>query len=171
MRIPKFCLKCSPKHLVRKEGRNLQEQVLALLKLMHNAEGNVIHSMQARHAVKNELLQSADNTQQGSHEFLMAILPVLQLPRYQGSVSSVLPCKRCKYQSIKKEVLFSCFGVPFQERGVESLENCLERWLAADEVHDWKCSSSSERGSGVKKLVLEVVPELMIIQLNRFRKA
>ena len=163
-------LRSSPKHVVRKEGRNLQEQVLALLKLVHSAEGNVIHSMQSRHAVKNELLQFADNTQQGSYEFLMAILPVLQLPRYQGSVSSVLPCKRCKYQSIKKEV-FSCFGVAFPERGVESLENCLERWLAADEVHDWKCRSSSERGSGVKKLVLEVVPELLIIQLNRFRKA
>ena len=58
-------LRSSPKHLVRKEGRNLQDHLLALLKLMHNAEGNVIHSMQARHAVKNELLQFADNTQQG----------------------------------------------------------------------------------------------------------
>ena len=62
-------LRSSPKHVVRKEGRNLQEQVLALLKLVHSAEGNVIHSMQSRHAVKNELLQFADNTQQGSYEF------------------------------------------------------------------------------------------------------
>ena len=56
------------------------------------------------------------------------------------------------------------------ERGVASLENCLQRWLAADEVQDWKCTSCSQCGSGVKKLVLKVVPELLIIQLKRFRK-
>ena len=56
------------------------------------------------------------------------------------------------------------------ERGVTSLENCLEGWLAADKVQDWKCTSCSQRESGVKKLVLEVVAELLIIQLKRFRK-
>ena len=75
---------------------------------------------------KVELPQFADNKQQDAHEFLMAILPVLQLPRYQGSVSSVVQCKSWKYQSIKKEA-FSCIEVPVPERGVASLENCLER--------------------------------------------
>ena len=56
----------------------------------------------------------------------MAILPVLQLPRYQGSVSSVLHCKSCKYQSIKKE-FFGHIEVPVLGRGVASLRNCLER--------------------------------------------
>ena len=56
------------------------------------------------------------------------------------------------------------------ERGVASLENCLERWLAADEVRDWKCASCSQHGSGVKNLVLKAVSELLIIQLKRFRK-
>ena len=55
---------------------------MALLKLVRNTEGNVIHSVQARHTVKVELPQFADNTQQNAHEFLIAILPVLQLPRY-----------------------------------------------------------------------------------------
>ena len=41
-----------------------------------------MHPVQARHAVKVELPQFANNTQQDVHEFLMAILPVLQLPRY-----------------------------------------------------------------------------------------
>ena len=50
----------------------------------------MIHPIQARHAVKVELAQFADNTQQDTHELLMTILPVLQLPRYQGSVSSFL---------------------------------------------------------------------------------
>ena len=99
----------------------------------------------------------------------MTILSVLQLPRNQGSVSSVLQCKSCKYQSIKKEV-FSCIEVPVPERGVASLEDCLERWLTADEVQGWKCTSCSQRGSGVKKLVLEVAPELFTNQLKRFRK-
>ena len=143
--------------------------MLALLKLVHNTEGKLIHPVQARHAVKVELPQFADNTQQDAHEFLMPILPMLQLPRYQGSASSVLQCKNCKYHSIKKEV-FSCIEVPVLERGIASLENCLERWLAADEVQDWKCTSCSQRGSGVKKLVLEAVPELQIVQLKRFRK-
>ena len=125
--------------------------------------------MQARHAVKVELPQFTDNTQQDAHEFLVAILPVLQLPRCQGSVSLVLQCKSCKYQSIKKEV-FSCIEVPVPNGGVASLEDCLGRWLAADEVQDWKCTSCNQRGSGVKKLILEVVPELLIIQLKRFRK-
>ena len=39
-----------------------------------------------------------------------------------------------------------------------------------DEVQDWKCTSCSQCGSGVKKLVLEAAPELLIIQLKRFRK-
>ena len=45
----------------------------------------------------------------------------------------------------------------------------MERWLAAHEVQDWKCTSCSQRESGVKKLVLEAAPELMIILLKRFR--
>ena len=126
--------------------------------------------MQVRHAVKVELPQFADNTQQDAREFLMAILPVLQLPRYQGSVSSVLQCKSCKYQSIKTLPVFSCIEVQVPEIGAASLENCLQRWLAPDKVQDWKCTSCSQRGSGIKKLVLEGVPELLIIQLKRFRK-
>ena len=78
---------------------------MALLKLVNNAEGKVIHPVQARHAVKIELPQFADNTRQDAHEFLMAIISVLPLPRHQGSVSSVLQCKSCKYQYIKKDVL------------------------------------------------------------------
>ena len=110
-------LRSNPKQLVTKEGRNLQEQVLALLKLVHNAEGKVIHPLQVRHAVKVELPHFADNTQQDAHEFLMTILPVLQLSRYQGSLSSLLQCKSCKYQSIKKEI-FSCIEVWVPEREV-----------------------------------------------------
>ena len=95
-------LRSSPKQPVRKEGRNLQEHVVALLKLVHNTDRKVIYPVQVRHDVKAELPQFADNTQQDAHEFLIAILPVLQLPRYQGSVLSVLQCKSCKYQYIKK---------------------------------------------------------------------
>ena len=36
-------LRSSPKQLVRKEGRSLQEHMLALLNLVHNTEGKVIH--------------------------------------------------------------------------------------------------------------------------------
>ena len=73
-------LRSSPKQLIGKEERNLQEQVLALLKLVYNTEGKMIHPVQVRHAVKVELPQFAENTQQDVHEFLMAILPLLQLP-------------------------------------------------------------------------------------------
>ena len=99
----------------------------------------------------------------------MKILPLLQLPRYQGSVSSVLQCKSCKYQFIKKEV-FSYIEIPVPEIDLASLRNSLEKWLAAEEVQDWKCRSCSQSESSVKKLVLETVPELLIIQLKRFRK-
>ena len=57
-----------------------------------------------------------------------------------------------------------------KNRGVASLENCLERWLAAYEVQDWKYTSCSQRASGVKKLLPEAVPELLMIQLKIFRK-
>ena len=99
----------------------------------------------------------------------MAFFPLLQLPRYQGSVSLVLRCKRCNNQSIKKE-FFSCIEVPVPEIDAASLENCLESWLAANEVQEWKCTSGSQHGSCVKKLVQEAVPELLIIQLKRFGK-
>ena len=56
------------------------------------------------------------------------------------------------------------------ERGVASLENYLEIGLTADKVQDLKCTSCSQCGSGVKKLVLEAVSELLIIQLKRFAK-
>ena len=133
--------------------------MLTLLKLVHNTEGKVIHPMQARHTVKVELPQFADNMQQDLHEFLIANLPVLPLPRYQESISSVLQCKSYKYQSIKKEV-FSCIEVPVPERGVASLENCLDRWLTVDEVQDWKCTSCSKHGSGVKKLVVRKIRKI-----------
>ena len=100
--------------------------MLALLKLVHIAEGKVIHPVQVRHVVKVELPQFADNKQQDAHEFVMTILLVLQLRRYQGNVSSVLQYKSGKCQSTKKYVL-SFIEVPVPERGVASLENCLER--------------------------------------------
>ena len=50
-------LRVSLKQLVRKKGRNLKEQVLALLKLLHNAARKVKHPLQARHTVKVELPQ------------------------------------------------------------------------------------------------------------------
>ena len=56
------------------------------------------------------------------------------------------------------------------EIGAASLENCLQRWVTAEKVQDWKCTSFSQHGSSVKKLVLEAFPELLIIQLKRFRK-
>ena len=138
-----------------------------MLKLVHNTEEIVIHPVQARYAVKFEFPQFADNIQQDTHEFSMTILPVPRLPRYQGCVSSILQCKICKYQSIKKQV-FACIEVLVPERGVASLGNCLESWLGEDDVQDWKCTSCSQRGSVVKKLVLEAVPELLIIRLKRF---
>ena len=93
---------------------------MALLKLVHNAEGKMIQPVQARHALKVELPQFADKAQKAAHECLMSILPVLQLPRYQWSVLSILQCKSSKYQSMKKEVL-SCIEVLVPERGVASL--------------------------------------------------
>ena len=50
--------------LFGKKGGNLQEQVLAFLKLVHITEGKVIHPVQVRHAAKVELPQFADNIQQ-----------------------------------------------------------------------------------------------------------
>ena len=82
----------------------------------------------------------------------MAILPVLQLPKYQGSVSSILQCKSSKYLPIKK-AFFSCTEVKLRERegrergerergereererrerGVASLEICLDKWTTED---------------------------------------
>ena len=104
-------LRSNSKQLVRNEERNFKEQVLPV----HNTEGKVIHPVQASHFVKAELPQFADKTQQDALEFLMTFLPLLQLPRYQGSVLSILQCKSCKYQSLKKEV-FKCIEVPMPER-------------------------------------------------------
>ena len=56
--------------------------MLVFLNLVLNTGGKVIHPVQARHAVKVELPQFADSTQQDAHEFLKAVLPVLQFPRY-----------------------------------------------------------------------------------------
>ena len=39
-------LRSSPKQLVRKEGRNFQKQVVALLKAVHSTEGKVIYPVQ-----------------------------------------------------------------------------------------------------------------------------
>ena len=89
-------LRSRPKQLVRKKGRNFQERLLVLLKLIHYIEGKLIYPVQTRHDVKVELPQFTDNTQQDAQEFLMAILPVILLTRYQGNVSSVLQCKKFK---------------------------------------------------------------------------
>ena len=69
---------------------------------------------------------------------------------------------------LKKDA-FSCIDAPVAEReGVTSLESSLERWLAEEHVQYWKCTSCCQCGSGVKKLVLEGVPELLIIQSKSF---
>ena len=69
---------------------------------------------------------------------------------------------------LKKDA-FSCIDAPVAEReGVTSLESSLERWLAEEHVQYWKCTSCCQCGSGVKNLVLEGVPELLIIQSKSF---
>ena len=71
-------------------------------------------------------------------------------------------------QYVKKE-MFSCIDVPVTERqGVTSLESYLEIWLAEEHVQYWKCTSCCQCGSSIKKLVLEGVPELLIIQSKSF---
>ena len=92
-----------------------------MLKLVDNTEGKMIYPVHARHAFKIESPQFADNMQiilNGSSSSAAVI-------KISGSVSSVLECKSCKYQSIKREV-FSCIEVLVPERSISSLENCLE---------------------------------------------
>ena len=50
-------LRSRHKQLVRKEGRNYQEWLLVLLKLIHYIEGKLIYPLQARHDIKLELPQ------------------------------------------------------------------------------------------------------------------
>ena len=57
-------LRSSPRQLVRKKGRYLQEPVVALLKLVHNTEEKMIYPVQVRHAPKAELPKFADNSSQ-----------------------------------------------------------------------------------------------------------
>ena len=69
---------------------------------------------------------------------------------------------------LKKDA-FSCIDAPVAEReGVTSLESSLERWLAEEHVQYWKCTSCCQCGSSIKNLVLEGVPELLIIQSKSF---
>ena len=63
----------------------------------------MIHLVQARRAVKVELPQFVDNTVLEACYFFMAILPVLQLPSYEGTVLSIPKCKSCDYQSARDE--------------------------------------------------------------------
>ena len=99
----------------------------------------------------------------------MAIIPRLALPKYQERVVSLLKC-RCNYQSTKYE-LFTCIEVPVLERENQvSLEDCIEKWLAEEKVEEWNCPSSQKSGYGLKKLSLDALPNLPIIQLKMFRK-
>ena len=155
-------------HEVSKAGV-VKEHVTALLKVINNTEGQAIFPSQARNAIKSELPQFADSNQQDAHEFLMAIIPRLALLKYQGRVVSLLKC-RCSYQSTKYE-LFTCIEVPVLERENQvSLEDCIQKWLAAEKVEEWNCPSCKKSGYGVKKLTLDALPNLLIIQLKRFRK-
>ena len=73
----------------------------------------------------------------------MAILPVLQLPKYQGSVSSILQCKsrerereRERGERERREREGGERGERGQrerrETGVASLEICLDKWTTED---------------------------------------
>ena len=70
--------------LTRKNWRKLNEQVLALLKVVCNTLGEVMHSGQGRRAVKFDMPQFADKVEESADKFSMAILPILQLPSYKG---------------------------------------------------------------------------------------
>ena len=163
---------CSAKNGRRNhEGNNtgvVKEQITALLKVIYNTKGQAINPWQARNAIKSELPQFANNNQQDAHEFLMAIIPSLVLPNYQGKVTSVLKCS-CGCQSSKPE-MFACIEVPVLETNQVKLEECIEKWLAEEEVEEWKCPSCKTMGNGVKRLSLDTLPSLLMIQLKRFRK-
>ena len=53
------------------DGTNLKKQVFVFLNLVHKREGKVILPVQAKNAVKVEIVQFADNTQQDEDEFSM----------------------------------------------------------------------------------------------------
>ena len=60
--------------------------------------------------------------------------------------------------------------VPVLERENQvSLEDCIQKWLAAEKVEEWNCPSCKKSGYGVKKLSLDALPNLLIIQLKRCR--
>ena len=60
--------------------------------------------------------------------------------------------------------------VPMLERENQViLEDYIQKWLAAEKVEEWNCPSCKKSGYGVKKLSLDALPNLLIIQLKRFR--
>ena len=65
----------------------------------------------------------------------MAILPVLQLPRYQGSDPSILQCIKVLNASLSRKQSLAVLRLNCErERGVASLENCLEKWKTKTKI-------------------------------------
>ena len=119
--------------------------------------------------------QFAGKQQQDAQEFLMVMLAQLSEFKlvFSGICKSIVTCLSCCHHSPKEDT-FNCLLLeipPSDSRSAVSLQDCLKQSFAEETIPDgWQCNSCGDQNAAVKKESLLLhLPELLIIQLKRFK--
>ncbi|KAF8108974.1 hypothetical protein N665_0104s0281 [Sinapis alba] len=124
--------------------------------------------------------QFSGHDQHDSHELLISLLARLHevsgiVNVCQGQCKSTLVCPVCGETSTTYDS-FMCLSLPLPSKLKRSISllSCLEEYLAEEPLgpdNRWFCPECKEKRQANKKLDLWKLPEILVLQLKRFRSS
>lgn len=141
-------------------------------------------------------VMGAGSTEQDAHEFYLMLLnefhnashasdPVLHSAlgersddalkcgciahrSFSGSMESLLECK-CGYKTVRCEPTVDLgVNLPIGAQRL-ALEECLQRFTAAEQVANYMCNQCGQQNTTVKQLHVAQPPPVLLVQLKRFK--
>ncbi len=86
------------------------------------------------------------------------------IPTFYGQIRNTKKCQNCSNESLTREQI--C-GITLDAHA-QSMTNALDQYFMNNIIVDYKCEKCNEVQNVVQQKVFEILPEYMIVQLNRF---
>jgi ubiquitin C-terminal hydrolase len=145
-------------HLIHGQQQDAHEFLYILLDTIHEQiKQNVIITSTNNNNNDNALLCEKEWKKFCKDNYSIII------PTFYGQIRTEKECN-CSYKSIIREQV--C-GLSLDVQA-KSMTNALDQYFSNSVISDYKCEKCKKVQDIVKKKVLEILPEYMIIQLNRF---
>ncbi|KAF7997099.1 hypothetical protein HCN44_005376 [Aphidius gifuensis] len=84
-----------------------------------------------------------------------------------GQFRSTIQCQMCHKKSITYET-FSSLSISLPDTNRCTLDDCIERFLRAQEIQGWTCPNCKTNRDATKKFDFVKLPPILIVHLNRF---